>query len=204
MPTQADRETHHPTKEKLISTVVEMLDERPDEIGIEEILRTAGISTGSMYHHFRDVDDLIANAYVRRFSRQVDENIVLIDEGLSKVSSQEEMKATLSAVTRVTQAPDRAPVRYERARIVAMAERDESLREKLREEQKRLTDALERLFAQMQENGWMRGDFDPRAAAVFIQAYTLGKVVDDFAEEPIDPEAWNRIIDGIVEDFLAA
>lgn len=204
MPNSAVRPTHHPTKEKLIVTVIQMLEERPEEVGIEEILKASGVSTGSMYHHFEDVDHLVETAYARRFSMFVDFSISMISDLLGKATSKEEMIEALFEVTQKTQAAEIAPIRYERARIVAMAQHNERFRSALRVEQQRLTSALEDHFRDLQNQGWMNTDFDARAASVMIQAYTLGKVVDDFAEEPMDPAEWTKIIDLLLLNVFAS
>ncbi len=188
----------------MIVTVIQMLDERPDEVGIEEILKTSGVSTGSMYHHFEDVDHLIETAYARRFSMFVDFSIAMISDLLAAATTQEEMVEALFEVTRKTQAPEFAPIRYERARIVAMAQHNERFRAALQVEQARLTSALADLFRDLQNQGWMNTNFDAHAASVMIQAYTLGKVVDDFATEPMDPAEWTKIIDLLLLNVFAA
>jgi hypothetical protein len=45
---------------------------------------------------------------------------------------------------------------------------------------------------------------DARACAVLIQAYTLGKIVDDVVEEPVDPQAWNDLIMQVTTNVFAA
>ncbi len=86
-----------------------------------------------------------------------------------------------------------------RARLLAYAEGRPRLMEKMACEQARLTRCYTRLFATAQDNGWFNRDFDPQAAAVFIQAYTIGKIVDDVTTEPMDPAAWNVLIMKIVD-----
>ena len=198
MKSETKGRNHHPTKEKLIEVTVEMLGSQFDEVSTEMILEASGVSSGSVYHHFEDIDDLIETAYVRRFSRFVDLSIGMIRGELAKASSREEMIDTMKAVTRATQPRDLAPIRFERARIVAMAERNERFRAKLEVEQDRLTDALAEIFAGLQANGWLRPEFDPRVGAVMIQAYTLGKVVDDVSSRPMDEVAWHALIDDLL------
>ena len=193
----------HPTKEKLITTVVEMLQEGPAEGRIEEILKRSGVSTGSLYHHFEDLEDLIECAYARRFAMFVDVSIGLLANVSETVTSREEMLAGLFEVTRLTQSSALKPIRYERARIVSMAQHNERFASALRVEQQRLTDAIEDLIRNAQEHEWMNKDFDPRVGAVMIQAYTLGKVVDDVSEEPMDPEAWDRLVNMIIEKVFS-
>ena len=34
--------------------------------------------------------------------------------------------------------------------------------------------------------------------AFFIQAYTWGKIVDDFSEDPVSAENWNSLINSVI------
>jgi hypothetical protein len=78
------------------------------------------------------------------------------------------------------------------------------MRRMLGAEQARLTDALTDLIREAQEKGLYRNDFDPRACAVLIQAYTLGKVVDDVVDTPVDPQAWNDLISQVIALVFAS
>ncbi|MFZ9750906.1 MAG: TetR/AcrR family transcriptional regulator, partial [Candidatus Nanopelagicales bacterium] len=63
----------HPTRQKLIETTVSLLDTlRPAEITVEMILQQSGISKGSLYHHFEDVEELFEAAEISRFILSVD------------------------------------------------------------------------------------------------------------------------------------
>ena len=62
----------HPTKALLISTTVKLLDTKlPNEIAVDEILETSGISKGSLYHHFEDLSELLEVAQVERYAAWV-------------------------------------------------------------------------------------------------------------------------------------
>jgi hypothetical protein len=72
------------------------------------------------------------------------------------------------------------------------------MRTALGAEQQRLTDALTALARQAQDNDWFTHDLDPAAIAVFIQAYTLGKAVDDVAPRHVDQQAWEHLVNTII------
>jgi hypothetical protein len=72
----------------------------------------------------------------------------------------------------------------------------------LGKEQERLTEAFIDLFKEAQNKGWMSTDIDARAAAVFVQAYTVGRVVDDIAPEKVDPDAWISLIMVVVDKAI--
>lgn len=195
----------HPTRERLIDTVVVMLDgDHPDKINVDDVLLKSGISKGSLYHHFEDFNDLIESALVRRFSRTVDSNIDAITTLVAQATSQQDLLDGLHQITIATQAQDRAPMRFERARALGMAGWNPRFQRVLGEEQRRLTEALTDLFREAQHKGWMNGTFDPHAAAVLIQAYTLGQVVNDVDDEPMSRDAWNALIRRLVERVFVA
>lgn len=50
--------------------------------------------------------------------------------------------------------------------------------------------------------GHSSSDFDARAAAVLVQANTLGKMVNDSVDEAINPEEWCKLIYKVVDCVL--
>lgn len=197
--------TPHPTRERLIEVTMSMLDgERPDKIHVDEVLLVSGISKGSLYHHFNDFSDLIEEALVRRFSQLVGQSIGVITQVINTAKTKEEFVAGLKRVTRLTQDPARFANRFERARALGMAGSNDRFRTALSLEQDRITTALEDLFRESQNRGWLVEDFDPRAAAVLIQAYTLGQVINDVATVQYDNEAWIALIDRIFDRVFSS
>ena len=190
----------HPTKEKLISAVLELLESQSLEtVTVDMVLKHSGVSKGSLYHHFEDFPVLLEESLVRSFTSSVDQTIATITPMLAGAKTKDDMLAILKKTTRATQHPQQRATRFQRARIIAMSERSDRIRQALSVEQSRLTSALTTLFIDTQNKGWMSQDFDPRTGAVLIQAYTLGKIVDDVTTDPIAPELWNSIIDRLIE-----
>jgi AcrR family transcriptional regulator len=190
----------HPTKALLISTTVKLLDTKlPNEIAVDEILETSGISKGSLYHHFEDLSELLEVAQVERYAAWVDRSVEALVGMLAKVKTREDIVAGLKLVTRFTQDTKYSKTRFQRARAIAAAEHNPRFRKLLADEQKRLTDALIDLINEARNKGLYASDFDAHAGAVLVQAYTLGMIVDDFVDEQMDPEAWYALIDKVVD-----
>ena len=193
-------EGEHPTKKMLIDLAVVQLEDRlPEEITIESILESAGLTKGALYHHFSDFAELIEIALVVRFAQFVDDSIASLSAMANAAQSRDEVLAGMAAITAMTQRPDRKHIRFARAHVLTLASRNPRLADKLAVEQFRLTDALTALISTAQQRGWFNGEFDPRAGAVLIQAYTLGRIVDDITTEPVDPDAWERLITQLIE-----
>lgn len=199
------RNLSHPTRERLVMTVVTFLDDRDaSRITVDEVLNESGISKGSLYHHFDDFSDLIEAALVRRFARTVDWSITSITTAISESRSRDDLLKALRRVTEETQHADLRPVRAERLRAIGLATTSERFRAALAVEQQRLTSALADLWRETQDRGIFTRDIDPYAAAVFIQAYTLGQAVNDITDEQMSVDAWIDMIDRITRLAFAA
>jgi hypothetical protein len=60
------------------------------------------------------------------------------------------------------------------------------------------------IVREAQEKGWVNKTFDAKTIAVFMQAYTLGRVIDDVASDNqhIDSEDWNDVVNEAVKSLL--
>ena len=195
----------HPTSEALVATTLELLQTRaPDQIQVVDVLKASGISHGSLYHHFADLGDLVEVAIAREFSHYVDASTHSLRSIAETVTNRDELVVALARVTRQTQARSAAAHRMSRVQALALAGRQDRFRERLATEQDRLTAALAELVVFAQARGWFRPELDPTAVALFIQAYTLGHVIDDVAAVRIDEETWAGLIDDVIaRTFIA-
>jgi AcrR family transcriptional regulator len=185
----------HPTKSRLIETTAELLDSKfPQEIAVDEILDKSGISKGSLYHHFEDLGELLEAAQIARYAIWVDRSIGLMTPLLSIAKSTSDMIESLRQATIFTQSKEYKATRFQRARTLANSETSPRFQKALGIEQDRLTSALEDLVAEAKNKGLFRKDLDTRIIAVFIQSYTLGKIVDDIVPNPVEQEKWDEFI----------
>lgn len=186
----------HPTAEKLIDTVSEMLDgEHPHAILVDDVLSASGVSRGALYHHFGDFPGLIEATLLRRFAINVDRDTAAIRSATLESKTEEEYWQRIRALSAATQLPSRALVRAERARIMALAATNERFGQRLSVEQERLTNEMAGTIELAQIRGWVKREFDPHAIAVFLQSYSLGRIVDDIAQTHLDNERWVEMID---------
>jgi AcrR family transcriptional regulator len=189
----------HPTAIKLLDTVSTMLDgDHPNEIFVDDVLHVSGVSRGSLYHHFGDYPALIRATLVRRFSANVDADSATMMAVAETATSKDDYWNRIRALSAATQVPERAPVRAERARLISLVSSDPQFARALAAEQDRLTNSMGEAIAVAQRKGWVNQILDPRAVATFLQAYSLGRAVDDVAENPLNNEAWLAVIDTVI------
>jgi AcrR family transcriptional regulator len=191
------------TRLNLIQATSDLMDLHAiEDISASMVLERAGASKSSMYHFFEDFSDLLEETYVVRFGENVKESIAVIEKIVSKSTTKEEFFVALDRLTASTQARENASLRFKRARKLARSERHEKFRNSLGALQQQLTDSLTSAFEQAQEKGFLNKNFEARTGAVFIQAYTLGRIVDDITENHMNDADWEKLIGRIAREVL--
>lgn len=192
----------HPTAEKLVQTVSVMLDsENPHEILVDEVLRQSGVQRGSLYHFFGDFQSLVRATLLRRFSANVAADGDAMRTVAVNSTSKDEYWAKIRELSALTQVSERAPIRAERARLISLASSDADFRASLALEQQRVTDEMAAAIAIAQNKGWVNAQLNPHAIAVFLQAYSLGRAVDDVSVTHVDNAQWQRVVEAAIDSF---
>ena len=187
--------------------MTEVAVELVDEVGVggftaDEVLRRVGLTSGVLYHHFGDANGLLEAALVSIYTERLEESRVQFEKLFATATTKEEFRRAMRMLTDTTQRPELAPVRLRRAETLAIAIDSPTMRDQIAEVQDRLTSGIEAVIAGVAAKGWLRPGLDLRAVAVFIQAYTLGRIVDDLAETKVDAPRWNELITHVVESAL--
>jgi AcrR family transcriptional regulator len=193
------------TRQRLIDATSELMDELSlEEISAALVLERTGASKSSMYHFFEDFSELLEESFLVRFAASVEASGRAIKDAIKSSTTQEGFFNTLEAVTKSSQARNGSPIRFQRARMLARCERNDRFRKSLGEIQENLTDFLAEAFEMAQQKGFVNHDFEPRTGAVFIQAYTLGKLVDDITQVHMDDADWERLIGAVLRQVFGA
>lgn len=192
------------TVELLLEATIDSLERRGESgVRLDDILDATGVSRSSLYHHFGDRDGLIDAARVVIFARDVDADIRELDRVLERANSAEEFRSGVRQVTATTQSPTRRARRMQRAYTIGASLSRPQLAMALASEQQRLTDRIAAIVLDAQAKGWLRHDVDPRAVAVLVQGYTLGRVLSDIDAEPVDQAGWDGLIDTLTGALMA-
>jgi hypothetical protein len=121
---------------------------------------------------------------------------------LSASKSREDILKVLREYATYSHSAQRAPFRLERTETISLTRNNPRLAEQLAQSQDRLTNALTDVFREAQEKGFIKKELDPKVIAVFVQAYTIGIVVDDISTSPMDKEKWVNLIYSIFDKIL--
>jgi len=185
----------HPTRLRLLETACELIGKHSiDDITVDMVLAESGIVKGSLYYHYEDFNDLIETALAEMFAAGVNASVAVISAHVDTAADRDAFLEGFREILADTQSDARRSIRFRRARLLALAEHRPRLMARIAAEQARMTGAFTAMFVTCQERGWFNSDFDPKAAATFIQAYTFGKLIDEVSNDPADPDGWSDIV----------
>ena len=195
----------HPTKRLLVETVINLLESKtPEEVLAEEVLEISGVSKGSMYHHFEDLQELVETAQIVRYSKWIDASIDFLTKNVATTQTKEDLREALRILTVVTQTDERKSARAERARALAACFDNPRMAKQMGVESQRMTDAITDVVEELKNKELIAADVNAKAAATWIQAYTLGKLVNDYNPTGVSEDEWVDFIMSIVEStFLS-
>lgn len=187
----------HPTRDLIVETAATIMKQKGvGALHIDDILQQTGLSRGALYHHFKNVDEIIESALLATYAEGINANIEFVRNVLaSSKTLQDFRKGIFEANVMYVRNEPLRDLRKLRAHAMATTATAPVLRDALAQEQQRLTDEYIIVITQAQKNGWVRTSLDPLALATFIQAYSFGVIIDDVSESHVDADKWIAIIE---------
>jgi len=185
----------------LDAAVVRLKNGGDAAVRIDDILAETGVSRGSLYHHYGGRQGLVDAANLELYARRTRADVAVLTGLIDRASTPDELLEAARALTEQTQSPARRDNRIERARLVGQIGSGR-FAGRLEAVQHALNAAFAAAIARAQAKGLIHPDHDPLALAVFIQAYTLGRVLGDLDTEPVDPAAWNALVGAVLDAVL--
>lgn len=179
------------TRGRLISAVrTLLLSHDPADITTTMVLREANVARNTLYLHFESHAQLLETALLLSFSETVQANVTAFETAITKAKNKSDFMRRVTLIVRESQSRTQRKFRIGRCRLIVHSETNPSFAAVLSGEQNRITADFAKLFDQCRQNGWMKGTVNSSAAAVLVQALTLGKVIDDISGEKLPEDVW--------------
>jgi len=199
----SDSHPLHPTAQKLVDTVIEMLEETSyNNIKSENVLARSGISRGPMYHHFENFDDLIETAQTQIYARYAGGAVVAIRSVIAKQIDPWLAREEIGVLIRIKANQSTKILRWQCLGVLHNAASVQNFRYKLWETQEAINQEWIKTYQICLERGWADPSLDPRIFAYMMQSFIMGRVYDDMAPMKIDQEDWVKMGFRLIDVFL--
>lgn len=193
----------HPTRQILIEAAQACLELNPrDQVTVDKVLERCGVSRSSLYHHFEDFPDLLEQAVAEMIAERTRQAIMLFHSIIEDSVSAADFREKIFSFGRGLQSRQRALFRMQRLVALAATDRNDRYRLTMAREHQTLDRGYQELIESAQARGWIDPKVDAAAVALFIQAYTFGRVLDDISMEPFDEGRWNALIEQLLDPLF--
>lgn len=192
------------SERRILMAAVELVD-RHGETGlrISDLVTASGRSVGSIYHFFDGREGVIEAVRAYRFFPTWDEDMAYINHLAAQSESLDELLDSLELVLAAFFTEERDDVLWRRVESIAAARTRPSLRHVLATLQRTHTAAFEDMLRELQHRGVVGQTVEVHAAAVFLQAFTLGRVLSILeGSNTLTREDWISMARRAVEGVL--
>jgi AcrR family transcriptional regulator len=193
----------HPTAQKLVDTVIEMLKTTPyNSIKSENVLMRSEISRGPLYHHFSNFEELIETAQTQIFLASVAVWVTALANGIETSAdadcareqvrilvASESMKVTIQQLT-------------QGIGIIHNASSIEPLHQRLGKTQEKLTQEWMMVYQLCVDKGWADPKMDARSVAVLVQAAFTGRILDNLSSVQMKSDDWVQVLLRLFDGFF--
>lgn len=153
---------------KILDAAISLMEQGGEAaIRLRTIASAVGITEPTLYHYFRDREDLVIAAHTRRLKVNLAVTINPFLAAIYTCTSREEFLEVLLGVYRHSYQRDRVVVREVRMELIGASIQREKLREEVVKEINASLEGSVEAINFAKEQGWLRPDIDSRAFTLF-------------------------------------
>ena len=177
----------HPTAQALVDAAVEQMDETGEAaIHIKSVLDASGVAYGSLYHPFKDREDLVCEAIAERYVRSVNQGLPAFASRALQATSRDDIRQLLQSEMVRLDAEAMRMQRRRRINAIGSAMFRPEVLDRIAREQSVYFDNAGAVLAAVQEAGLIHPSINVRSFAAWYLSLILSRafVEIDEAGEP--------------------
>jgi AcrR family transcriptional regulator len=175
------------------ATVKELVETGPGSLRVSTIAQAVGISEASVYHFFKNKNDLVETSQIEAYRRSYLEMVIPFSAAVDLSDSAEDFIRVVRKLYEMIFSVERHPIRAARIQVIGAAMASPRLRESLNLINREVHEELAEVIRRAQSRGWVNPDRDARAIAYWINAQTNGRVLIEMDPDWGDLSNWNEI-----------
>jgi len=171
-------------------------------IRVQKIAESVGVREPSVYHFFKNREELVEAAHIERYRRSHLEMVRPFQAGAALADNAEDFRRIVKKILSLVYTAEREHIRSTRMSVLGAAQTSPKIAEAIRQINFEVFSKVAEVFATAQEKNWIRKEVDPLAAAYWINGQILGRVMAEMDKERVDLDKWNQISETAVSYFL--
>lgn len=191
------------TRTRILEAAMSAISENGEgAIRVQKIAESVGVREPSVYHFFKNREELVEAAHIERYRRSHLEMVRPFQAGAALADNAEDFRRIVKKILSLVYTAEREHIRSTRMSVLGAAQTSPTIAEAIRQINFEVSSRLAEVFATAQEKNWIRKEVDPLAAAYWINGQILGRVMAEMDKERVDLDKWNQISETAVSYFL--
>ena len=191
------------TRTRILEAAMSVIEDTGEgALRVQKIAESVGVREPSVYHFFKNREELVEAAHIERYRRSHLEMVRPFQAGAALADNAEDFQRIVKKILSLVYSAEREDIRSTRMSVLGAAQTSPKIAEAIREINFEISSRLAEVFATAQEKNWIRKEVDPLAAAYWINGQILGRVMAEMDKERVDLDKWNQISETAVSYFL--
>ena len=194
------------TRQRLLEAALEVIDRDGFDVAkVQDVAQAAGMTTGAIYSHFRNMDELLAVALAGRLREAAKQRHKLeVPEALERLSSGTGRASILGGPVYVgLRSGFSLDETQDLVRVLAATTSSAVAEQVWRDLVHEMIASAVQTMDIAQRFGVVRDDLDARSLVLFAQCLTMGRrLLQTAGIEPEDGERWEAVLAGALGPLL--
>ncbi len=191
------------TRTRILEAAMSVIEDTGEgALRVQKIAESVGVREPSVYHFFKNREELVEAAHVERYRRSHLEMVQPFQAGAALSDSAEDFRRIVKKILSLVYAVEREHIRSTRMSVMGAAQSSPTIAEAIRQINFDIHSRIADVLATAQEKNWVRKEVDPLAAAYWINGQILGRVMAEMDKDRVDLDKWNDVSETAVLYFL--
>ena len=191
------------TRTRILEAAMSVIEDTGEgTLRVQKIAESVGVREPSVYHFFKNREELVEAAHVERYLRSHLEMVRPFEAGAALADSAEDFRRIVKKILSLVYAAEREHIRSTRMSVLGAAQTSPMIADAIRQINFDIHSKIADVLASAQEKNWIRKEVDPLAAAYWINGQILGRVMAEMDKDQVDLDKWNQISETAVLYFL--
>lgn len=191
------------TRTRILEAAMSVIEDSGEgTLRVQKIAEAVGVREPSVYHFFKNREELVEAAHVERYRRSHLEMVRPFEAGAALADNAEDFRRIVKKILSLVYAAEREHIRSTRMSVLGAAQTSPMIADAIRQINFEVSSKIADVLTTAQEKNWIRKEVDPLAAAYWINGQILGRVMVEMDKERVDLDKWNQISETAVLYFL--
>ena len=191
------------TRTRILEAAMSVIEDTGEgTLRVQKIAESVGVREPSVYHFFKNREELVEAAHIERYRRSHLEMVRPFQAGAALADNAEDFRRIVKKILSLVYTAEREHIRSTRMSVLGAAQTSPTIAEAIRQINFEVSSRLAEVFLTAQEKNWIRKEVDPLAAAYWINGQILGRVMAEMDKDRVDLDKWNQVSETAVLYFL--